>query len=97
LGHKPNIALCLAALAGVAAAQGQPLRAALLFGAADALRATSHGLIPPADQFAYERNLAQAQQGVSAETFAAARAQGQTLPLEQALVYAHGTESTFQL
>jgi hypothetical protein len=75
-------------LAGVAAAQGQPERAARLFGAAEALREAAGEPLPPAYRAAYERDVAAARTQLDEATFAAARAAGRAMTLEQAIAYA---------
>src|SRR5262249_28499712 len=76
----------LAALAGVWGTRGQPLRAARLFGAAQALRGTSAA--PVGAQGDYERDLAAVRSQLDAATFEATWADGAALPLEQAVAFA---------
>ena len=70
VGHRPNMALSLAGLAGVTVAAGQADAAARLLGAADALRAASHGQLPAADAAAYARTRAALENALGPETFA---------------------------
>jgi predicted ATPase/transcriptional regulator with XRE-family HTH domain/Tfp pilus assembly protein PilF len=88
LGNEQTVALCLAALAGVAALQGRPERAARLFGAADALREASRGLVPAPDLAASERGQAIARATLGEAAFARAWAEGRALPVAEAVAYA---------
>jgi hypothetical protein len=88
-GRSPEVYIAefLAGLAGVAAVDGAPDRAARLFGAAEApLRASGHR-IDLVDQGEYERNLAAVRAQMDTEAFAAAWAEGQAMTLEQAIAY----------
>jgi len=83
-------------LAGVAARQGNPGRAARLFGAAEALREKT-GAVPafPATQALYERDLASVRAQLDTETFEAAWVEGRAMSTEQAVEYAlEGQTST---
>lgn len=79
------IAWCLEGLAGVAASQRQPARAAQLFGAARALREAIDAPRPVAYRTDYERNLAAARAQLDKATFAAAWAEGRKMTPRQAL------------
>jgi hypothetical protein len=68
----------------VAAAQGQPARAAALCEAAAAARTTIGAPLPPAQRASYDATVAAAQAALGEDAFAAAWAAGQALPLEQA-------------
>jgi tetratricopeptide (TPR) repeat protein len=87
-GLVDTVAVSLAALGGVAMAQGHPGRATRLFGSAAALREASHGLIGPIDQLNYQQNLAAAQRQLDQAAFARAWEQGSGMSLEQAVAYA---------
>jgi predicted ATPase len=76
---------CLAGLGSVAALSGQPQRAAQLWGAAERLRQSIGCRSAPAARATYERAMAQARAQLGEEAFAAARAAGQAMPLEQAI------------
>lgn len=83
---------CLAGLAGVAAVNKEPTRAAKLWGAAAGLR-QSIGLRPgPATRATHERLQAEAYAQLGEATFNAAWAEGQTMTLEQAGAYALATD-----
>ena len=75
-------------LADLAGMTGQPLTAARLYGAAEALREAIGVPLPPYHRPEYERELAVTRAALSTEDFAAARAAGRALPLEQAVVEA---------
>jgi hypothetical protein len=87
LGGKLGVATCLESLARVAAAQGQPERAAQLFGAA-ALRDALGAPLPPADRADYERQVAAVRATLGEEAFAAVWAEGRGMPLEEAAAFA---------
>jgi non-specific serine/threonine protein kinase len=94
LMDKTGFAECFEGLAEVAAAEGQPVRAARLFGAAHWLRET---IGTPLDAFwrpAQERGVATARTALGEDVFGAAWAEGQTMPLEEAIAYALQQQST---
>lgn len=76
---------CLEGLAAVVAAQGEPLWAARLWGAAEALREAIGTPVPPVYRLDYERVVAKARAELGNETFDRARAEGRTMTLEQAV------------
>jgi hypothetical protein len=88
--QEDQIAASLAALAGLAAMQGQPVRALRLAGAAAALRERVGWQPWPAGQASLTGRLAVAHAALSVEGQAAARADGQALTVEQAIVEALG-------
>jgi hypothetical protein len=75
-------------LAGVAAAQALPVRAAQLFGAAHALRASIGVPVPPSDTDFLENSITRARSQLDPDTWARARARGAALSLEDALALA---------
>jgi DNA-binding CsgD family transcriptional regulator len=83
---KEAITSCLERLAGVIAAQGEPVRAILLLGAAESLREAIGRPIPPVEQADYELMVAIAHTQLSAQAFAAIWAEGRTMMPQQALV-----------
>ncbi len=83
-----GIAHCLEEWARLAAAHEQPERAARLWGAAAALRATRAAPLPLPDRAAYDRTVAAAHAQLGSATWAVAWAAGQEMALEQALTYA---------
>jgi predicted ATPase/class 3 adenylate cyclase len=78
--------------AGLALAQGSGRRAALLFGADEALRETIGLSILPIWHDNYQRGVAAARALLDEATFAAAWAAGRALTLEQAIAYALSTD-----
>jgi hypothetical protein len=88
LGKQTGIAQCLVGLAGVFAAQGQPRRAAQLFGAADA-RHEALGIPVQADAqaiYLYDVTMIHAQ--LDDTVFATEWAEGRRLTVEQAVALA---------
>ena len=85
LGDKQGVAICLEGLAAVAGARGQPARAAQLYGAAAALRERIGAPLPPGDRLGYDRHLATARACLDEGAWAAAWAEGQAMPLEEAV------------
>jgi len=85
MGHKEGTSLCLTGFAGLASEIGQPVRAARLFGAAEALREII-GLSQQSDERAtYDRTVAALRAQLDAAAFAAAWAAGRALSVEQAI------------
>jgi hypothetical protein len=72
-------------MAGVGLFEGQPELAGRLLGAADHLRNAINSPIFVTDIPLYERTVAGVRAALGAEAFAAARAAGAALPLEQAV------------
>jgi tetratricopeptide (TPR) repeat protein len=87
-GDRGGIADVLGGVGGAVGLAGQPLRAARLFGASDALFEAIGQVRDPAFAAAYERFVADVRAQVDAAAFAAAYAAGQALTLEQAIAYA---------
>jgi predicted ATPase/DNA-binding SARP family transcriptional activator len=90
MGNKKTASLCLSGLAAVAAAHGEALRAARLWGAAAALREeTGTGPSPP-ERSLDERCLATARAGLGEQAWRAAAAGEQAMArtLDQAVAYA---------
>jgi len=84
----PGIVYCLFGFAGLMVLQHLPERAARLAGAATAL-STAVALAGPADeQAAIDRTIAAARRQLGEQAFAAAWADGQMMPLEQAIAFA---------
>jgi tetratricopeptide (TPR) repeat protein len=82
------IAECLGRLAEVAMANGQPMRAAQLFGAQETLRAALGTPLPPVDRADYERHIAAVRAGLGDAAFDAASQSGRVMTLERAVSYA---------
>lgn len=83
--HRLGIARSLESLAGVALAAGHPERAARLLGAAEALRETIGASLLPFERPVRERDAAAARAALGDEAFAAAKAEGRAMTLEQAV------------
>ena len=85
-GDKPFIRLHLVGLASLAVAEHQSQQAARLFGAAECLFDLRKELdSDPYRRTVYERDMATIRAQLGEEAFAAAWAQGRTMPLEQAI------------
>jgi ATP/maltotriose-dependent transcriptional regulator MalT len=82
------VAACLEGLAGVAGAWRQPELAALLFGAAEALRDTIAVPLRPVSRAEYDRDLARARTQLDALAWQAAWGTGRAMSLEQAIAEA---------
>jgi predicted ATPase len=78
---KWTIAECLEGLASLAAVAGDAIRAAMLFGAAEALREAIRGPLVPVERAYQERYMALARQQVSLEEWRAAWEKGRANPL----------------
>ncbi len=88
LGHRAAIAHQLESFAFVAKAQDQPERAARLFGAASFLREQINIPMSPPERLEYDREVAELRQALAEKPWAALRAEGRALSLEQAISYA---------
>jgi hypothetical protein len=78
----------LSGFAALAGAQGDPKRAACLFGAAEALRAAIGAYMWPAERIECERNLRSAKVQLDEASWQASWQEGQRLSPEQAIAYA---------
>jgi non-specific serine/threonine protein kinase len=85
---KYGIAECFEGLAQVAVAEGQPVRAARLFGAAHWLRETMGTPLEALGRPAQERAVANARTALGEDAFAAAWAAGQAMELDDAVALA---------
>jgi predicted ATPase len=83
-----NLAALLLGLGAVAVARGDFLRAAHLFGAAEAVRDALGAPLLPIDRVYYDRALRAGQAGLDGATWAAAWSAGHALPLARAIAYA---------
>ena len=96
LGDRWGIALVLEAIGSLTATQGHrstgaqssALRAARIFGAAEALRETLGAPLFPSHRDHYQHGVAVTRDQLDPATFAAAWVEGRTMPLEQAIAYA---------
>ena len=92
LGNKEGIAMCLAAAVGLAVKQGQWLRAARLCGATDGLLQTLNAHLDPPDAAAYAPHSAAVQATLTEPEWTAAWTAGQTMMLEEAIIYSRAAE-----
>jgi non-specific serine/threonine protein kinase len=88
LGVPTDVAQELLALAGSLGALGDPVRAAHLFGAAQAFLERRGTLIDPSDQPEHDRNIAIVRAQLDEAAFEAAWAEGQAMTFDQAVAYA---------
>jgi predicted ATPase/transcriptional regulator with XRE-family HTH domain len=88
LGDKSGIARSFERLARVAGKQGQPVRAARLFGAAEVLREKEDIPIMPVDRPAYEESVAQARTNLNEAEWQKAWREGRLMTVQQAGDYA---------
>jgi predicted ATPase/class 3 adenylate cyclase len=88
LGDKRTTVECLHALAGIAAVQAEPLKAALLSGAAESLHAEIKAPPSPAERMVGERFLPIACDAVDDQSFEAAWAEGRRMGYDEAVTYA---------
>jgi DNA-binding CsgD family transcriptional regulator len=88
VGNKMPIAMSLDELACIAAAERRGVRAARLFGAAEAIWESMAATLLPWFRADYEQGLAAAMLQVREEAFAAAWAEGREMSLPQAIEYA---------
>jgi predicted ATPase/DNA-binding SARP family transcriptional activator len=84
LGELNGLAYCFDTFAGLALRDDDPEGAALMFGAADALRASIGALRPPDQQPLYERWLARALSQLDTSVYAARYEDGGRLDLDRA-------------
>ncbi len=87
-GNPAGIAEGLAGLAALAAAQGQPERAARLFGAAETIRAAHPAPVWPAERFEVDRQTRSLRARLPAPRCAQLWREGQALSAEMAIAYA---------
>jgi predicted ATPase/DNA-binding CsgD family transcriptional regulator len=85
MGDKEALASCLEGLASLDAAQGELVRAARFWGAAERLRETIGTPIPPVERADYGRAVASARAQLGEKAFAKALAEGRTMSPEQVL------------
>ncbi|MFL5731821.1 MAG: tetratricopeptide repeat protein [Chloroflexia bacterium] len=88
LGDRQGVAWCLAELAGVAAAQHKPERAACLFGASQSLLDAVNAQLDAVDRAQYDRTLASTRTLLGDARFQAAWSQGNAMSLDEAIAFA---------
>jgi hypothetical protein len=86
IDYQEQIAPALEGLAVVAAKQGEPVRAAHLWGAAEALREAIGTPIPPVYGLDYQQAVATARSQSGDDAFARAWSQRRAMTPEQALI-----------
>ena len=84
LGELNGLAYCFDTLGGLAISDGDPEGAALMFGAADAVRSSIRALRPPDQQPLYERWLGRTLAQLDTSTYAARYEDGRSLDLDEA-------------
>jgi tetratricopeptide (TPR) repeat protein len=84
-GNRGAVAWCLEGLAGVACAQGQPDRAARLYGAAEVLREAIGVQLSSGRRGVFNRDVAAIREALGDEAFTATWEVGRTTPLEQVI------------
>ncbi|HYI16213.1 MAG TPA: protein kinase [Thermomicrobiales bacterium] len=94
LGGQEGVGCALDRLACLAAARAQPVRAARLFGAAEALRETVGAPLNLSERVTYERHLALARNRLDAATWEATLAEGRDQPLDALIDEAMAALST---
>ncbi len=92
LGNWAYGAYCLEGFAGLAGARGQGVRAARLWGAAEALRTTIGAPLPPEPRPYYERSMAAARAQLGEALWEAAFSEGVAMSAEDAVEYALSEE-----
>jgi tetratricopeptide (TPR) repeat protein len=93
LQDKRGIATCLAALGCVAADTARFMRAATLFGAAEASREATGASIPAFLRDEYDRRVAATSGGLGEAAFKSAWVEGRTMPPDQAIDFAQESTS----
>ncbi|MBA2440039.1 MAG: tetratricopeptide repeat protein [Thermoleophilaceae bacterium] len=94
IGDKEDVAWCLVGLAAVATQGSDPVRGAVILGAADALLEGMGALMKPFERRLQGRTLAAIREQLDARSFDAAWAQGRGLTVEQAVAHAVAEPST---
>jgi hypothetical protein len=85
MANRRGIAECLLAFGSLAVAEGDAVRAAALFGAADAAMSAAGAGQWPADAHERERDLAALRQQLDTAALDAALARGRALPEDEAV------------
>lgn len=86
--YKVGVASDLAGIASVALRLGQTERAVWLFGAVEALLMSIHGVLAPADNLVYDRDLATVRAQFDEATFTTAWDAGHRMPFKEAIAEA---------
>jgi len=88
VGTRWGIAWRLEGFAGLAAKEGQPERAARLFGAAKAMLDAFSAHLDPIDRLGYDKNVTSIREQLGDAAFGKAWAEGRAMTMEQAIAYA---------
>lgn len=88
LGSKQGIPECFEGLAGIAAKLHNPIRAARLFGAAEALREATDNPLPSSERTRYDADLSDAREQLDSLTWGGAWREGGAMSLDAAVNYA---------
>jgi predicted ATPase/transcriptional regulator with XRE-family HTH domain len=86
--HQWGIAWRLEGFAALAILEGEPERAARLFGAAEVVLESTNSRLDWIDRLGYDQYVATAREQLGEAAFAEAWAEGRTMTMEQALTYA---------
>lgn len=84
-GDKEDLAWCLLGIAGLAAVEGNGMRAALLLGGAEALLAVMGGAFKPFERHLYDTTADRARRLCGAEMFDGTRQRGAAMSLDEAI------------
>ena len=87
-GNKTYLPSTLEAFAALSAAEGEPERAARLYGGAEALRQAAGVPLPPSNRPRYKREVETARAQLDEESFRAAWVEGRAMGIEEVTVYA---------
>jgi DNA-binding CsgD family transcriptional regulator len=94
LGRKASVINALEGMASLAGALGEPIRAARLWGAAEASREVVRIALPPDERALHEPYLAAARSWLENRTWEEALAEGHAMSLEEAAEYALSREES---
>ncbi|MGH7543558.1 MAG: hypothetical protein ACREK7_06415 [Gemmatimonadota bacterium] len=95
LGHRLQIADCVAGLAAISLANGQAERAARLYGVVESLRENARLVLSPADHAEYESTRAASLAALGDEGFQKAFESGKALTYDQAVALAEESADLF--
>jgi len=93
IGARSNLIDSLEGCAGVAAASGAPIRAARLWGAADALRQEDANPMSPRESMSFDRQARRVRDTLTNDEFNQAWNQGRAMTLDDAVRYALDEEA----
>ncbi len=93
IGHRPAVAHELECIAYILMRHEDPVRAATLLGAAEALRAAIDTMMTKVEQAEYEKEIATLRTGMEAADFQKHWSEGRALTMDQAIAYALESDS----